>query len=389
MNPLRAFAFLSGLVCMGAVVQTPSVAGKLGCGDAFTDSVSVRTLHAFDRLADVPPIWDDYSLARHPVLLLADSAFSGAAATPVCAAIWRKGKSLERIELPARPVLSTPLYGMVSSVPVGSGVDDKQTGLRPLSQDIAAVLRDRGISRAVFFNVPLNFATMGRLGEMLANASADPVRIHADLAVHESFHLHVQFPTWLEQATTYAWPEWDVQPERAELRQRCYAGSAELTSAFEQEQQALVAAFDALYGSSRDSVAALRHARRAVDLRAARRVLQDTMTVAQRTQRVSCGRAEDIMELEEGSVQWIGHATTHRAGLTTLAAHRGSYAGSQAEKFYQTGPLQWWILEGLLGREAVHRMTSQLARASSPETSSGSVFALFDHHTRVLSAGRR
>jgi hypothetical protein len=37
----------------------------------------------------------------------------------------------------------------------------------------------------------------------------------------------------------------------------------------------------------------------------------------------------------------------------------------------------------------VHRMTSELARAPGPETPSGSVFALFDRHTRLLSDGRR
>lgn len=165
------------------------------------------------------------------------------------------------------------------------------------------------------------------------------------------------------------------------------AGSADLTSAFDEEHRALVAAFDALYGAARDSSAGLCHARRAVDLRAERRKVQDTITIAQGEQRVSCARAEDLLELEEGLVQWIGHATTQSAGLTTMATHRGAYAGSQPEKFYQTGPLQLWILEGLLGRDTIRRMTSELARAASPD--SGSVFGLFDRHTRILTEGRR
>jgi hypothetical protein len=384
---LGALATLSVVACTNAIAQTSSRTPAPGCAAAFTDTLSIRTLRAFDRVADVAPVWDDYSPARHPVLVLADSTHQGRPGSPICAAIWRNGKPLERFELPVRPTRSTPLYGMVSTVPVQPHVDIAQTGLRPVDPGVAAALRDRGITRVVFLNVPLNFSALGRLGEMLANGGADPVVIHADLAVHESFHLHAQFPTWLSQPATYTWPAWDVQPDRIQLR-RCYDGSPELISAFNAEHQALIAAYDALFGATRDSIAALRHARRAVELRAARRVLQDTMRVSQGTERITCGRAEDLMELEEGSVQWIGHATTERAGLTTMATHRGPYAGSQPERFYQTGPLQWWILQGLLGRDAVHRMTTQLARAPGPDVRSGSVFALFDDHTRALSDGR-
>ena len=93
------------------------------------------------------------------------------------------------------------------------------------------------------------------------------------------------------------------------------------------------------------------------------------------------------MELEEGATQWIGHATSLGAGLTNSATLRGSYAGTQAESFYQTGPLQLWVLDGLLGRDALLRITTVIAHSTAPET--GSVYATFTEQVRRLAEGRR
>ena len=85
-------------------------------------------------------------------------------------------------------------------------------------------------------------------------------------------------------------------------------------------------------------------------------------------------RASASVPLEEGATQWLGHATTVRAGLTTTARLRGPYSGTQPERFYQTGPLQLWILEGLRGPKAMRRITASIARSKGPE---GSLFPQF------------
>jgi len=281
---------------------------------------------------------------------------------------------------------------MIDSDPIGSGAignaGDLAVVRRPAPSAVVDALRARGITRVVVLNVPMDFGSLGPLGEMLRSTSTDPALFQADLAVHESFHLHSQFPTWLAQARTYGWPAWDLQPDRAELR-RCYAGSPELARALEAELQALVAAFDAVSvdSSRRDASLGLDHARRFVELRRSRRTLQDTMTVAQGSRRISCALAEDIMELEEGTAHWIAHATTVRAGLTTTAALRGKYAGTNPEVFYQTGPLQLWVLDALLGHDAVRRITASIARSAGPDGPGGGVFAQFAHLTREPATG--
>ncbi|HEX6372275.1 MAG TPA: hypothetical protein VF006_25375 [Longimicrobium sp.] len=381
-----AISFIAAAGARPAEAQRP-------CSAAFADSLSIRTLRAFERVAAVPPVWDDYTLARHPLLLLADSTFRGRAETPVCAAIWRSGTPLEVVELAARPPFSSPIYGMIDSDPAGSGATEDSRHLfvarRPAPPAVVAKLRARGITRVVALNVPMNVGGLGRLGEMLREANADLALMQADLAVHESFHLHSQFPTWLDQERAYRWPAWDHQPDRAELGERCYAGSPELARALEAERRALVAAYDAVSADSsrRDAALGLHHALRFVELRRARRALQDTTTVAQGSRRISCGLGEDIMELEEGTSWWIGHATTVRAGLTTPAELRGRYAGQNPEVFYQTGALQLWILEGLLGGDEVRRITASIARSTGADGPAGGLFAQFEDRTRQLAAG--
>jgi hypothetical protein len=379
---VRQTALLLAVLC---AASTPAEA-QSGCGAAFTDSLAVRAIHAFDRVAAVAPVWDDYTVARHPLLLLADSTHRGRPETPVCAAIWRAGAPLEIVELAARPRFTTPLFGMLSLDSIGRQAIEREGHPRTPAPAVADELRARGVTRAVVLAVPLDFARLGRLGEMLAAGNVDPALMQADLAVHEGFHLHAQFPHWYDQPRTYAWPAWDRQPDRGEAAERCYTGSPELASAFQAEQAALVAAFDASDpdGAGRDTALAVRHARRFVELRAARRRLQDTITVARGGGRISCELAEDLMELEEGSAMWLGHATTVRAGLTTRSSFRGSYAGINSEPWYQTGPLQLWVLEGLLGSAELRRMTASIARSAGPDGPEGGIFARFEHQTRLL-----
>jgi hypothetical protein len=314
------------------------------------------------------------------LLLVADSTFRGDAATPVCAAIWRAASTildatdvarlprLDVIELAERPRLSTPMYGMISLAPAprdsASAALAATLATHPAT---AALLQARGIERVVVLPVPVDFDRLGALGAALRQAGVDPTRMQADFAVHEGFHLHVQFPAWLSQPPLYAWPSWDRQPDRQELRERCYAGSPAIQAALGDEHAALLAAFDALDAADRRAGrdSALAHSRRFVELRAIRRSITDTVTVAQGDRRIPCALAEDLLELEEGVPQWVGHATTVRAGMSTRAGKRGSYAQLQPEAFYQFGPLQLWVLEGL-DPAVLRDLTEKIARSSSP-----------------------
>ena len=85
----------------------------------------------------------------------------------------------------------------------------------------------------------------------------------------------------------------------------------------------------------------------------------------------------------------IGHVAEGRQlfpGLTTLEKLRRSYASPQPDHYYRTGPLQLWVLDGLLGHAALHEITRSLARSPGPHAG---LFAQFEHHTRLLAEGGR
>ena len=154
------------LVIAAAILpDRASAQAQSTCSAAFSDSLSIRTLRAFEAAASIPPVWDDYEFRRHPLLLLADSAFHGNPATPVCAGIWKAGGQLEIIELPERPPFSTPLYGMIDSDPVGPAAITEASDLavvsRPAPPGVVAAVRRHRIARAGVRRVPNKFCGIG------------------------------------------------------------------------------------------------------------------------------------------------------------------------------------------------------------------------------------
>ena len=353
------------------------------CAAAFSDSLARGDLAALDRVAAIAPVWDTYSLANHALLLVADTTHRGSAESPVCAAIWRHGREPRVVELARRPRLSTPFYGMLALDTVGPGASVRDAAAVAVSQrpepDLARVLRADDIARLVVLPFPLDFGGLGALGAAMRAAGASSARLQADFAVHESFHLHVQFPEWLDQPGIYAWPQWDRQPDRVQLRERCYAGSREIADAVRREHAALLAAFDSLdsLDSANGRRAVLAHAVEFIERRVERYRLLDTVRIEMDGRPASCAAAEQVMELQEGTAQWVGHATTVRAGLVTRSGKRGSYGRPQPEAFYQLAPLQLWVLDALLSDDEMRVLTAALARSPGPSAPRATVFASF------------
>jgi hypothetical protein len=368
----RTHAVLLAVIVAADAALAQQVASPAdGCAAAFRDSASVKLVSALDRLADEPPVWDAYTLTSYPVLLVAEPVRESAAPQRWCVGVWRHRRALERITTDSAPRFSTPLYGMVNLDPVGSGVPNGvlrgTASMRAVSASLAADLRRLGVTRAVVLASPLDFGRLGQLGAMLRAQGADPARLQGYLAVHESFHLHTQFPSWLKQAHDHSWPAWDRQPDRAALAARCYGASPTDSASPSAEQAALLEAFDALWtpGRSPQREEATRLARRFAAARLARYARLAEARVPRDSAWITCREAEDVMELEEGAPQWIAHSTAVRAGLSTVVQTRAGYEQRQAQAFYQLGALQLWVLEGLLGPREMRRLTGELARSTS------------------------
>ncbi|MGE3616547.1 MAG: hypothetical protein AB7L66_11815, partial [Gemmatimonadales bacterium] len=255
------------LAALAAGFSPAALAAQAACAAARDDARVTAIAEFLDRIAATAPVWDDFAPANEPVVLAIDTAaFRGAPATPACTLVWRARRGLQLVELTRLPPLSTPLYGFADLTRPGPRADPTADGSirrsRLLPAEDQERLRAAGVARAAVLPVPLDLSRLGQFGEMLKRANVDPGLIQAELAVHEGFHLHVQFPAWLDQERRYAWPAWDVQPDRNAMLTACYSGSPEISAAFGREVDALLAAYDALFGAGPPDPAAARAAAR-------------------------------------------------------------------------------------------------------------------------------
>jgi len=343
------------------------------CRTAMTAPEVTAFIAGLDATAAVGSVWSDYTIANHPVVVISQPADT--LLTP-CAAIWRYRKPPVVVALSSRVRYSTPLYGMWNvdsiTVPLGTGNSAVAGTLRRLPREAERALLDMGERRAVFLPVPLRLETLGAFGKTLQDMKVDVRTILLQLAVHESYHLHSQIPVWLGQATRYTWPAWDVQPDRQALAQRCYRDTPAVAAAHARELQLLIAAWDSLVRSPAATArsAALARARQFVEARRARYAMVDSIRISSPSGPVSCERAENLMELEEGAPQWMAYATLTAAGLM----NEQTAGRSASEAFYVSGTFQLWILQRLLGRDAMRALSREITQASGPDSL---VFARF------------
>jgi hypothetical protein len=185
-------------------------------------------------------------------------------------------------------------------------------------------------------------------------------------------------PVWLGQRGRYRWPSWDVQPDRRGLVQQCYNGTPEVTAAHRRELQLLLAAWDSLSSSPESRSRGLDLARQFIGARRDRYALLTSISLSSPVGSVTCERAENIMELEEGLPQWMSYATLARAGL--MDPRRAGRSASEA--FYVSGTFQLWILQHLLGSDGMRSLSEEITRAAGPEG------ALFPRFVETVSKAR-
>lgn len=367
----------SRFVALAAIASfAPAVAAPAQDCATFDQPDARRLVAALDTMAAVPPVWGTFTIANHPIVLVSQSTTPE---EPACAAIWRHRRPLQVLTVERGVRFSTPLYGMWNGDPVGPNARVRQlpgTGDSPtIPPALERALRGGGDTRVVIIHAILDFDRMGALGDAMRQMRADPVRLLAPIAVHESYHLHSQFPAWLDQPGRYAWPAWDVQPDRRALVAQCYNGSDAIKAALRAEMAALEKAWlSSLTARDDTSRTRVREESRAfIDARHARYALLDTVRIGSPGAPLTCEQAEDVMELQEGVSQWIGFATAVRAGVVAPAS-----AGRQsAEAFYVMGLFQLDILRNLLGNDEMIRISDGVSRSHQSSGREGAVFGRF------------
>ncbi|GAB5536405.1 MAG: hypothetical protein Rubg2KO_26540 [Rubricoccaceae bacterium] len=366
---------------LGVFLSFPLAHAQPSDCDSWFDEPQVHQLvGALHAIADAGPTWDTYTIANHPVAL---AGIVEGSETGGCALIWRVGEAPERLTLAEPAPFPVQLYGFWNGDSLGANPHPLWSQFSATMQrtalEIEAAIRARGEARTIVLRAPLRTAELGPLGEMLEQMDMNPVDILARLAVHESYHLHSQFPTWFDQEAMYAWPSWLAMSDRNTMVQTCYQGTEDVIAARDAEMQQLLATWDQLYPTkTRDVDTARAEAQRYVEARQARYALLDTATVMTSDGPMSCADAEAVWELTEGSAQWVGDRSAFEAGISSIEIVRGSFNGNANAPFYASGSFQLWILNALLGRTQFLEMTHAITRSETPD---GGIFGSFMRHT--------
>lgn len=223
------------------------------------------------------------------------------------------------------PVYSFYLSGDLNLVP--EQFKGLATLIANLNPEIQSALTARGISRALLLRLDFDQKILDQAIGFRTRA-----QFLAFMAIHESFHLHGQFPQWLSSEDRRVhWPSWDQQPNRKQLLRECYPPT------FAEELKSLNVALK--LGLSETNGSQARNSARLFEKKRVARhnSLRDTKIKLADGTFASCAVAESIMELEEGMLDSLAlHVLVHH-GVMSRAEALMYVLSSTNEPFYRTG----------------------------------------------------
>lgn len=268
-------------------------------------------------------VWGDYDLSDGSFVLHAGDLENGRS----CLGVWHRGESLSFVELPDKPKLATPLYGFFR-VNDDTKKDADPAILEQVNRQPASItkwLQGLKIRSAVI--MPVEFPQF---------PFKIPAIVKVQLAIHEAFHMEVQFKRWLT-GTGY-WPAWDHQPDRKGI-QACYTGTESVKAALDKERETLALLIEALLDNKRGDVCRL--GKQFFDQRNARYTMLKYVNVALHDKSFGkCSQAENLMELEEGVADYASWTALYNLNLTTRERLMTRYRAEQKDVFYLTGAMQ-------------------------------------------------
>lgn len=308
---LLLVALGAGACGQGPAVPPPECTAAWAGEAAATFADAIEAATGADR-----SVWGEYDLGDGAYVLHAGQSEQGQA----CVGLWRDGAAIAFAALAEAPTVLTPLYGyyLRASATADSGIAARAVQPEP----VRTWLEEQGVERAVlmpveFPNFPIEMSTLFK----------------TQLAIHEGFHITVQFPRWYD--STGLWPAWDHQPDRAGM-QACYARD---TTALYEERDILVRLIDALLDA--DTTTACAVSRDFFEHRASRYAsLRDINVPMHDGAPGSCEQAEALMELEEGTADYASWSILYDIGQAPRDDLMRRYRAQQNDMYYLTGAMQ-------------------------------------------------
>lgn len=298
-NPVKTLIikFVQITVLIGGVISATARAAS-PC-DLFVSSEEVKQILDYLNVPPVsPPAWHDYEADKKSYIL------QSAKTQPGCIIPIKAGKQLETLKLSAlafpNPEGQYNLYQ----------VDSKSCPTCALTPEFDGVMRKLGIDLAVVYNADLRVIASYHFPEYVL-ATYGFSNIDAQTVVHEGFHVNGQILPYIDNRNPHLkWPLWaDPTGGARKLAARCYKPNPEVKSAFRNEAKALISAVQlAMTGNITLSMSAARHF---IALRDKRRLLISNSSASELAY---CKENEAIMELLEGSANWMGDSSDLATG---------------------------------------------------------------------------
>jgi hypothetical protein len=318
------------------------------CADAWR-SEAARAL--VDQLARATAadraVWLDVDVGDASYVLNAGPSDSGG----VCLGLWGDGRAISYARTDEEPTLLTPLYGYWFHSDWYGRPDAAMLERAAQPPSVRTWLESTGVRSAVILPVTVPDFPM----EL-------PALVKVQLGMHEAFHVDVQAPRWY--ASTGNWPAWDRQPDRPGL-QVCYTASPDVEAALEAEREFLVAAVESLMDG--DTALACEAGRAFLARRNDRyRMLADVQVARHDGTPGTCGEAESIMELEEGTADWASWTVLYDIGEASRESVVRRYRARQDEVFYLTGAMQLHAVQ-LMQPDSMLAIARRIAESDGPD----------------------
>ena len=355
---------LAALLCAGCAgglakpVTAPTAPGPPAeCADVWAEPAAVSLVETL-RAATVPgpPVWAGYGLEDGTYVLIAGESADGG----TCLGAWRGGEALGYTVSAETPNVPTRLYGYLLPWEGNGGPFDPLVDAYRQPEEVAGRLGALGVERAVL--LPVEVADFPiELSDLMKT----------QLAIHEAFHVEVEMPRWVGPGGD--WPVWDLQPDRDGLP-ACYTRDEEVERAFAAERDALERLVSTLLDD--EPATACAAGRELREQRAARYEMLSGTTVDDDAGRPgTCGAAEAVMELEEGTADFASWVQLYNRGQASREQLLQHYRVQQPDVYYLTGAMQAHALY-LLDPDGWIARSREIAASETPEE--GSLGALLE-----------
>lgn len=327
------------------------------CANYWNSEATVKFVELLDSVATKanPTFWGDYYLGKGILVLEAGKTSKG----KHCLGAWKNGENIGYKTIIDRPEMLTQLFTYYLNYKTSDTSLLAYTNLNKKSPEFNKWMTGLNVHSAVY--MPTEFPDF-------------PFKISAikkiQLAVHELFHLEVQFPVWFNKKGY--WPDWDHQPDRQSVN-RCYTCSEEVKKNTQKEVNSLLKMIESIIIG--DTSKTCIYGKQFVRIRKERYEMNDSVNIKLANDSLgNCEIAESFMELEEGLADWASWTQLFENGVISEETILKHYKTKQQSLYYPLGCMMFHAIT-LISKNSPQVIIEQIVNSKS--INEGSIWTIF------------